>query len=234
MRVDGATAPLLLDWWARQPRRSEPVFAALGRRGEWLASLNPDWHKPVAATETSLRCRRRCARVRQEAPSGSQVLTTVRRQDPARALALVESTWQSDGANVGQRFLEAFREPSMADEPSGGGGWTTVQQWARRRRPPFSRPSRVRLPAAALGHAAKPIITVRESWDAVSVAAGGRFVLVPPESFAVFWERDGIEERPPEGVGPRAWWMRQILARADLAVWTELTRDQRRKPFSNR
>ena len=30
MRVDGATAPLLLDWWARQPRRSESVFAALG------------------------------------------------------------------------------------------------------------------------------------------------------------------------------------------------------------
>ena len=116
MRVDGATAPLLLDWWARQPRRSEAVFAALGRRGEWLASLNPDWHKPVATTEIPADA----DDVWQAGKSAERlaILTTVRRQDPARALALVESTWQSDGANDRQRFLEALVENrSMADEP---------------------------------------------------------------------------------------------------------------------
>src|SRR5262249_61191202 len=49
--VDGATAPLVLDWWARQPQRSEAVFAVLGRRGEWLAPVNPAWQKRLAPPE---------------------------------------------------------------------------------------------------------------------------------------------------------------------------------------
>ncbi len=55
---------------------------------------------------------------------------------------------------------------------------------------------------------------------------GGRrreIVLVPPESFAAEWERDGIEQRPPAGVGPRAWWVRQIVGLAGLDVWAERT-----------
>jgi hypothetical protein len=47
VRVDGATAPLVLDWGARQ-RRPPRGFAALGHRGTWLASLNADWQKHVA------------------------------------------------------------------------------------------------------------------------------------------------------------------------------------------
>ena len=70
--VDGATAPLLLDWWVRQPRRSEAIFAALGHRGEWLASLNADWQKHVATPGDSRRCGRssgRQARVRSDSRS---------------------------------------------------------------------------------------------------------------------------------------------------------------------
>ena len=74
-----------------------------------------------------------------------------------------------------------------------------------------------------LSEVAKTMITVRTPRGAPIGHTRRQIVLVPPESFIGEWERDGIEQRPPEGIGPRAWWMRQILALADLAVWAERT-----------
>ena len=222
VRVDGATAPLVLEWWARQPRRSESVFAALGRRGEWLASLNADWQKPVATLEIPADA----DDVWQSGKSAERlaILTSVRRRDPARALALVESTWQSDGANDRQRFLEVLAgHPSMADEPFLEAALDDRSKLVRRQAAAVLAlipGSRLR---QRLADSAKAIITVQTTRGTLLSRGRRQVVLVPPESFAASWERDGIEERQPEGVGQRAWWMRQILARAGLAVWTERT-----------
>jgi hypothetical protein len=72
---------------------------------------------------------------------------------------------------------------------------------------------------ARLSQAARSIVTVRTSTGLLR-RTQHQVVLTPPESFDPAWERDGLEERPPKGVGPRAWWLRQILAAADLDVWT--------------
>jgi len=74
-----------------------------------------------------------------------------------------------------------------------------------------------------LSDSAKAIITVQTTRANLLGRSRSRVVLVPPDSFAPAWERDGIEERQPEGIGQRAWWMRQVLSRAGLAVWTERT-----------
>ena len=222
VRVDGATAPLVLEWWARQPRRSESVFAALGRRGEWLASLNADWRKPVATLDIPADA----DDVWQSGKSAERlaILTSVRRQDPARARALVESTWQSDNANDRQRFLEALAEQrSMADEHFLETALDDRSKLVRRQAAALLAlipGSRLR---QRLSDSAEAIITVRTTRGTLLSRSRQQIVLVPPESFAASWERDGIEERAPEGVGQRAWWMRQILARAGLAVWTGRT-----------
>ncbi len=220
VRVDGAAAPLVLEWWARQPRRSESVFAALGRRGEWLASLNADWRKPVATLDIPADA----DDVWQSGKSAERlaILTSVRRQDPARARALIESTWQSDNANDRQRFLEALAEQrSMADEHFLETALDDRSKLVRRQAAALLAlipESRLR---QRLSDSAEAIITVRTSRGTLLSRSRQQIVLVPPDSFAAFWERDGIEERAPEGVGQKAWWMRQILARAGLAVWTE-------------
>ena len=222
VRVDGATAPLVLDWWARQPRRSEAVFAALGHRGEWLASLNADWQKPVATLEIPADA----DDVWQAGKSAERlaILMTVRRRDPARALALVESTWQSDGANDRQRFLEVLADhPSMADEPFLEMALDDRSKLVRRQAAAVLAlipGSRLR---QRLADSAEPIVTVQTTRGTLLGRGRRQVVLVPPESFDASWGRDGIEERPPEGTGQRAWWMRQILARAGLSVWTERT-----------
>ncbi len=222
VRVDGAAAPLVLEWWARQPRRSESVFAALGHRGEWLASLNADWRKPVATLDIPADA----DDVWQSGKSAERlaILTSVRRQEPARALALIESTWQSDNATDRQRFLEALAERrSMADERFLETALDDRSKLVRRQAAALLAlipGSRLR---ERLSVSAKAIITVRAARGTLLGRGRQQIVLVPPESFDAAWERDGIEERPPEGVGQRAWWMRQILARAGLAVWTERT-----------
>jgi hypothetical protein len=221
VRVDDATVPLVLDWWARQSRRSESVFAVLGQHGRWLASLNPDWQKPVATADIP-------ADADERWQTGTRadrlaVLQSVRRTDPARARALVEATWQSDSADDRRQFLDALAENrSIDDEPFLETALDDRSKTVRRRAAgvlaliPGSR-SRQRLSVVA-----RTIITI----DTSRRILGGRqrkVMLAPPESFAAAWERDGIEQRPPAGLGERAWWLRQILARADLAVWTELT-----------
>jgi hypothetical protein len=222
VRVDGATAPLVLDWWARQRRPSATVFAALGHRGTWLASLNADWQKHVAA----LGITDDVGEVWQagNSPERLAMLIAVRLRDPARGLALVESTWKTDGANDRHRFMELLRlNISMADEPFLEAALDDRSKVVRREAAALL----ARIPGSRLrqrlAEAAKDMIAVRTVRAKLIGRSRQEIVLVPPESFLASWDRDGIEERPPQGVGPRAWWMRQILARADLAVWNALT-----------
>src|ERR1043165_9152002 len=105
VRVADAAVPALMDWWSRQPKRSEVVYAVLGQRGEGLASLYPAWRKPVAGSQIPADA----DDIWQtgKAPERQAILVTIRRHDPARALALVQSTWQTDGAGEGRRVVEA-------------------------------------------------------------------------------------------------------------------------------
>ncbi len=48
-RMPDSIVPAVMNWWARQPRRSGDVYSTLGVRGWWLSSLNPEWRKPVAS-----------------------------------------------------------------------------------------------------------------------------------------------------------------------------------------
>lgn len=218
--VDAATAPLLLDWWARQPRRSETIFAVLGRRGEWLASLNASWQKPIATADLPADADDQW----QLGKSAERLalLMSIRRQDPARARALIESTWLNDGANDRQRFLEVLiDQASMADEPFLESALDDRSKLVRRQAAevlaviPGSRLRR------RMSDAAAAIISFRAARGKVLGHKGPQIALHPPQTFVAAWDRDGLEERPPKGIGQRAWWMHQILARAELSVWTE-------------
>jgi hypothetical protein len=149
------------------------------------------------------------------------LLISVRRREPSRALALVASTWQDDGAAERQRFVEVLMEQaSMADEPFLDAALDDRSKGVRREaaivltRIPGSR-LRQRLSAAA-----RQFISVESRG---LVRKQSTIALRPPESFDPAWSRDGIEQQAPKGVGQRAWWLGQILAGADLTIWTDRT-----------
>jgi hypothetical protein len=52
------------------------------------------------------------------------------------------------------------------------------------------------------------------------VAVAGNVITVEaPKTCDKAMERDGIRPKPPRGIGERAWWLQQVLARAPLATW---------------
>ena len=108
VRAPDSVVPVLLDWWSRQSQRHEAVFAACGKRGEWLASLNPAWRKPVAGSDIPANADELWQTAK--TPERVALLVTVRRYDRPRALVLVQSTWASDGADERRRFVEALAE----------------------------------------------------------------------------------------------------------------------------
>lgn len=219
LRVPDRLAPPLLDWWTRQRDRSPAVFNCLGARGPWLASLNPAWTTPPEHAEMSLNAAERWQ-------SGSTterltILQAVRAEQPERAADLLRSTWETDNAAERTRFLEAFRiglrasdeaflEPLLDDRSK------TVRRTAA---------SLLRiLPGSALRVRMNDRLRSMLQTETRKglLKRGTRLSINPPAQFDPKWERDGIEEKPPTGIGQRAWWARQIIANADLSVWTSI------------
>ncbi|WP_035609503.1 DUF5691 domain-containing protein [Haloferula sp. BvORR071] len=47
----------------------------------------------------------------------------------------------------------------------------------------------------------------------------GSILVTPPAVFDPTWAADGLKEKPPQGSGERAWWLRQIIALVPLDAW---------------
>lgn len=218
--VSPEIVPALLDWWARQARRSDAVFKSMGVRGTWLSSLNPAWRRASAGVQIP----DDVEGVWQtgSAPERLGALRAVRASDPVRGREMVQSTWASDGADERRRFVEALAEGcSLADEPFLEAALDDKSKVVRRAAvSALGRLAGSRL-RERMNKRARGIITV-EAKGGVSKRKP-RVSLTPPKEFEKEWERDGIEEQAPGGVGKRAWWMRQILSAADLSVWTALS-----------
>lgn len=218
-RVPDAAAPAVLDWWARQPQRSPEVFRALGTRGAWFAGLNPAWKKPVVSSDVPAD-----AESRWEVGTGPEraaLLQTVRRGEPARALAMVKSTWDTDGADDRRRFIEVLAAAPRAEEEAFLEACLDDRSKLVRRE---AARALTRLPGSALrgrmNERAAAIIRTETQRKGLLRRQVVKITLTPPHDFDKAWERDGLEEQVAGGKGKRAWWMRQILAAADLLVWT--------------
>ena len=52
------------------------------------------------------------------------------------------------------------------------------------------------------------------------IGPGGTLAIAPPEACSPEMTRDGIEPKPPTGVGSKAWWLRQGLALVPPSTWS--------------
>ena len=52
--------------------------------------------------------------------------------------------------------------------------------------------------------------------------APGTLHVTLPEAYDKSWQRDGVAERPPAGLGQRSWWLSQILALVPSSHWEQL------------
>ena len=183
--------------------RARPAVAAVaGPRGEWLAARRPDWAftapDPDQTWASGGRAQRRA------------LLAALRAEEPARARALLESTWAEESPDDRASFVAALvANLGPDDEP-------LLENALEDRRKPVRRAAAEllwALPesrlAARMAQRAAPLLKVTRR----------RLEVTLPEQCDADMERDGIERRPPRGTGERQFWLAQLLAAAPLSTW---------------
>ncbi|MDR3637943.1 MAG: SWIM zinc finger family protein [Isosphaeraceae bacterium] len=207
LRVSSDRIAELLALARRQTELRDPLRDALGKRGRWLAALNPDWGyvggtadqvDPESIWETGTRAERLVA------------LRALRSVAPARGRELLASTWGSETADDRAAFVETLAvglEPD--DEPFLEAALDDRGKSVRREAAELL----ARIPGSrfALRMAERSALLL--TWD------GSRLSVEPPVRCDLAMVRDGLVAKPPSGVGERAWWLRQLVAASPLSSW---------------
>jgi hypothetical protein len=217
-RIPHHLLPELLRLATRHQQLRADVRRVQDARGDWLATVNPDWRWARADTPTPVpRTEPVDARAWAHRPTEQRVaeVARLRPTDPDTARGLVESTWDTDAAGDRASLLAALRANlTAADEPL-------------LERALDDRSAKVREVAAAL------LDGLPDSARAARMAARLRRLLrlrgklrktlevdLPLEPDAA-GERDGLIRRQAGSV--RGWWLQRLAAGAPLAVWTDAT-----------
>lgn len=220
-RVPEELLPVLFER-ARIDRAVAGRFAAvIGERGAWLAAQNPAWQgvldrasvAPEAVDVDVWETGRLNERV--------AYLSAYRRRDPTAARELLADAWASEGPTA-RAALIPFLDHGLsgADEPF------LESALDDRRKEVREAAERLlcRLPgsvyAARMRERLLACITVRPT----VVRRAPRIEVRPPATHDPSMDRDGIAAKPPvrSGETAREMWVRAIVARTRLSVWSEL------------
>lgn len=202
--------PPLLDAGRRNATIRPALGKVAGHRGAWLAAMRPDWRwlrdeAPGAGVPTD-------PEVWETGTAGERLafLSRLRGTDPAAALALLQSTWQTEAPEDRARFVAALDTGlSTADD-------TFLEQALDDRRKEVRQAALEllqRLPGSALARR----MTAR-AHQAVRLA--GRLVVHPPAELTPELQRDGVAAQPARGTGVQAWLLEEVIAGTPLESWT--------------
>jgi len=203
----GELLPALLDLGRRHRRLRPALLAAGGERGRWLAAQRADWRYLLGEADE-----RELTEPWDLAPIGRRIghLTAVRRRDPAAGRELLESTWDEEGADdrsallgtldIGLSTADQELLERALDDPRREVRGTALDLLAR-------------LPNSRYGArmAGRARTCLRIGAHRVDVR--------PPGQCDLGMQRDGVTPRAPAGVGQRAWWLEEVLARTPMATW---------------
>lgn len=222
LRVAVSFIPALMEQ-ARQSRAIRPLISAvIGQRGHWLAVQNADWQNlltlaPDAAEQDTSMWEEGNPAQR------SEYLQHLRHQQPAAARELLQAVWKQEAAQVRQDLLQALRTNlSLADE-----SWLESCLDDRSK---GVRQLAAELLGALPGSAFRQRMqTLLNGWLEVHAKSGllnklggkKQLQINLPENWDKVWLRDGIEEKPAQGKGAKAWWLEQALSFVPPAYWTQ-------------
>lgn len=185
-----------------------------GARGAWLAAQRPEWGwvvDAVAAAEPP-----DDPRVWDEGSAAERVayLAGVRRRDPDTARTLLAEVWSTERPEERATMLGTFAAGLGPDDEA------FIEAALDDRR------KEVRTVAADLlaklpGSAYQQRMTKR-ALACVRAARPGYLAVSPPTDCDAAMKRDGIDLKPPQGIGPRGWWLEQIAMRAPASAWQSL------------
>lgn len=221
LRAPEELLPDLLEAGRRESKLRDAITPVLGRRGRWLAALNPAWSDfaseagEVEDVGATWQTGNKAARL--------ALLRRLRRSDPARARELLASTWQSELPQDRSQFLETFAiAPSMADEPFLEAALDDRRKEVRLVAVTLlARLPESRLSARVVGRV-RPLLRLQSGGKLKKLLSGDSIQVTLPIAFDKTMERDGLEEKVPPGakrIGEKAWWLQQMLAAVPPDIW---------------
>jgi hypothetical protein len=216
--IPHALLPEVLELGRRHPDARARVAAALGPRGRWLAALNPDWGYAVAAPDEP-------ASVWETGTAEERVriLRHLRASDPSTGLALVRSTWETDPPKDRAEFVEALETGlGMDDEPFLESALDDKRKEVRTAAAALLSTLPGSRLVARMTERLAPLLTLHapEGMLARIRGAAARMEVQLPAACDKGMRRDGVEPKPPHGIGERAWWLRQMVAAVPPASWS--------------
>ncbi|MEV4217694.1 DUF5691 domain-containing protein [Nonomuraea sp. NPDC049725] len=202
-RVPPAVLPELLEHGLSDRSIRAHIGRLAGRRGRWLAERAERWayllEEPTGETWELGSAADRLAYLRR-----------LRAAEPGEARRLLESTWERETPDDRAAFMAVMATGlSMDDEPFLEAALDDRRREVRQEAANLL----TRLPgsrlAGRMAERARRCLTVGPA--VIHVEA--------PEACDKAMERDGVRAKPPRGIGERAWWLQQVIARAPLSTW---------------
>ncbi|MEZ5538203.1 MAG: DUF5691 domain-containing protein [Thiolinea sp.] len=223
LRVPVSFIPPLLEQ-ARQSRAIRPaISAAIGQRGHWLATQNPDWQNLLTLAPDAAEQQNDSVWEEGNPAQRSEYLHHLRSEQPAAARELLQAVWKQEAAQVRQDFLQILRTKLGTDDE------TWLESCLDDRSKGVRQLAAELLGALADSAFSQRMQTLLNGWLEVQAKSGllnklgGKKTLQIdlPENWDKSWQRDGIEEKPPQGKGAKAWWLEQALSYIPPAYWTK-------------
>ena len=212
--------PALLGVGANRAELREMILPVLGERGRWLAAQNPEWAWVTGAAgedESIWQVGERPARL--------MFLQRLRRTNAVRARELVMQTWKEETPDDRAAFISVFEIGlTGADEAFLESALDDKRKEVRRTAVTLL----ARLPDSAVVRRAmervKPLLKIIPG-EAGSVlklkrAKPATIEVTLPSECDKAMVRDGVEPKPPQGIGEKAWWLIQMIEPVPLDLWT--------------
>jgi Family of unknown function (DUF5691) len=204
-RVSPDCLPDLLEYARTRFETHDLLEQVGGERALWLANLNPDWQY-AARLDAEVRIAIGTPQERVRA------LRRIRRQSAARGREILSGMWRSERAETRLALLDVLaHDLSAEDEPL---LLRAVQDARKDVRDTGLRLIR-RVPGSHFGQR-----WIQRARQLVAVSDAGIEVREPGEPDSEpGWIEDGLDPRPPKGMGSTAWILQQTLAFTPPSIW---------------
>jgi hypothetical protein len=208
--VPARVLPELLDSATRNHHLRAAVPALAGERGKWIAHRHQKYSWLLEGSTVS-----------DDAwDSGSPALRIAwlrqtRATDPSRTAAAISGQWSGEDSSMRESILRVVAEsPQPCDET-----WLETLALKDRRQDTRDLAAAALASLAGSGFRRRAIARVRERVKVERRLLKRVITIMPPDAFDPAWEADGIKEKPPQGTGEKAWWLRQMISLVPLADW---------------
>lgn len=229
--VPPAHLPALLALGRDEAELRPRILPVLGRRGRWLAALNPAWDyaaAPGIPNGASVVLSSEALLEQWETGSRAARLTLLqqlRAREPAAGLALVEASWRAERADERAAMLRSLTDGlSMSDEPFLETALDDRSAQVRATAADLL----ARLPASRLAARMAERATALLRWTpgessrllGLRPARPPKLIVELPAEPDKQTQRDGVELKGGgPGMGERAWWLNQMVARTPPSAW---------------